>query len=196
MKRAAPPSCTRRRVALAASMVIAAGLAAIVTAQPPATAPATAPAEAQPIAFQPIGYFNDRCGSCHGNYGAFWGEGFARHLDDAALREMVREMTEGPAQAPLDPQPLGALIAYHRSLADGTPFILISRRDGGVLAGEVTPGATVIARSGERTIAATVDGHSWTLTLDEIDSDWTIVATRGQQTTRLPVTSWHSHQPK
>lgn len=105
-------------------------------------------------------------------------------------------MAEGPAQTPLDPQPLGALVAYHRSLADGTPFILISRRDGDQLAGEVTPGATVVAHSGNRTITATVDGHTWTLTLDDTDSEWTIVATKDQQTTRLPVTSWHSHQPK
>jgi len=165
-------------------------------AQPPATtAPAEAPA-AERRAFAPIAYFNDRCGGCHGNYGSFWGQGFAAHLDDRSLTEMVREMAEGPAQAPLEDQPLAALVAYNRSLADGLPFVIVTARRDGTLRGEVTPGSQVVIELPDRKIAAQVEDHTWTVAVDPLppeDAQATIVATRDGKTTRLPWRQWHSH---
>lgn len=176
-----------------AALSIAALFVVAGTAQTRPAETSPPPAEIPPVDFKPIGYFNDRCGSCHGNYGSFWGEGFAKHLDDAALRNVVKEMADGPAQAPLDDQPLAALVAYHRSLVDGAPFLIVTHRTDSSLHGEVTPGSTVVIEQDNHQIPAKVVGHTWTAALDNPNAPATITANHNEKTTHLPAGAWHSH---
>lgn len=149
-------------------------------------APATLPAAA--LGFGPVGYFQNRCVSCHGNYGAFYGDGFAADLSDADLADTVAEMCEGPGRAPLDGDDLAAEVAYHRSLAgQGGPFVAVVSRDGTAIRGEVTPGSTV--RVGDA--SATVDGHDWHA--DVPANAGPVVAERDGRSTTLPPGSAHSH---
>lgn len=194
MRRCTASTVVRRRFAAAtAALGIASVLLIAVRANPPTTTEAPASHNVPPIDFKPIGYFNDRCGSCHGDYGSFWGDDFVRDLDDAALRAVVKEMAEGPAQAPLEDQPLAALVAYHRSLADGAPYLILTQHGNDQIAGEVTPGATVVIQSGNQTIPANVDQHSWSATVQEMADGWSITATKDGKTTRLRADEWHSH---
>lgn len=128
---------------------------------------------AQPLAQGPISYFNTTCANCHGDYGSFYGEEFATNLDDADLRRVVQEMVEGPAQSPLGARDLAALTAYHRSLADRTPFVAWTGVRDGELVGEVTPGSTVtVAFDTGRVASAEVREHHWRAP-HEADAAWT-----------------------
>ena len=160
----------------------------------PSTRTADAP-DADPAAAAPISYFNANCASCHGDYGSFWGDGFAAEYDDAELREVVAEMAAGPGFAPIDGAALDAQTAYNRSLAagDGSPPFLVAATATG---GEVTPGSTVTLETDAGEVAATVAGHRWHA---EVDSKIiAAIAERGGQTTRLELTGklpiW-SHGP-
>lgn len=127
--------------------------------QPPASQ--AAPNEEQlDFARRPITYFNQECGACHGNYGSFWGEGFAAAYDDAGLRKVVDEMAAGPAQMPLEGLALDVQVAYHRSLVDGKPFVTVFT-DKGALAGEVTPGSEVVLVVDGKEQRAAVEKHVW-----------------------------------
>ena len=143
-----------------------------------ALAPATMPAdeaasklspEQLEHARRPISYFNAKCSSCHGDYGNYWGEGFAADKTDKQLREVVDEMCAGPAGAPLEGKALDVQVAYHRSLVDNKPFVSVFS-DGGKLAGEATPGSAVTLRVGDRDVAATLDGHRWTSDAEAAES--------------------------
>jgi len=129
------------------------------TVQPPATQ-AALDAEQLDFARRPITYFNQECGACHGNYGSFWGEGFAAAYDDAGLRKVVDEMAVGPAQMPLEGVALDVQVAYHRSLVDGKPFVTVFT-DKGALMGEVTPGSEVVLLIDGKEQPATVEKHAW-----------------------------------
>ncbi len=152
------------------SLLAAAGMLwALPVDRPPATQPATQPAlsgEQLDFARRPISYFNANCGSCHGNYGSFWGEGFAAELTDHALRDIVDEMAAGPSQKPLEGLALDVQVAYHRSLVDQKPFVTAYLEDG-QLRGEVTPGSEVVVVAGGREHAATVEKHAWRSELRE-----------------------------
>jgi hypothetical protein len=135
----------------------------VAPAHAPDAAPAPALALAEPLAVGPLTFFNQSCARCHGQYGSFYGEGFAAQRTDADLARVVREMVTGPAQASLPRRDLDALTAYHRSLADGRPFVALTHKEGTVLAGEVTPRAAVVLRAAGRLIPAQVVEHAWTL---------------------------------
>lgn len=130
--------------------------------QSPATQPAAKlSAEQLEYARRPITYFNDKCGKCHGNYGSYWLEGVIAGLSEKKLRDVVDEMAAGPAQAPLEGLALEAQVAYHRSLADGKPFVT-AFHEKDVWVGEVTPGSRVILIIEGREVAAEVAEHRWT----------------------------------
>lgn len=160
-------------------------------------APKTAPPDAKdegpsPQTLGPITYFNDKCANCHGNYGSFWGEGFAAELSDEALREVVEEMAAGPAQAPLNEAAVEVQTAYHRSLVDGKPFI-VAWREGETWKGEVTPEAKIRGDSQE----AEVEGHTWSLSGEQSE----LVVTKGEATTKISLDPkaqkhgvWYSHR--
>jgi hypothetical protein len=118
--------------------------------------------------FAPLDYFNDKCAKCHGAYGSFYGKDFAKGQSDAQLTESVQAMCEGPAQAPLSPHDLGVLVAWHRALRDGKPFVASVKLDGGVWSGEATPGSTVVMETstGARTDAP-LKQHKWSAGLPE-----------------------------
>ncbi len=154
----------------------------------PTSRPASRPApEALPAeATGPLSYFNANCANCHGNYGSYWGEGFAAEYDRAALREVVAEMAGGPGFAPIDGVALDVQAAYNAKLAEGKaapPFVVATRGETG-FTGEVTPGSTVTLVTSGGEIEATVDGHRWTA--PGADDVVELVVTRDGKTTRVP----------
>ena len=110
-------------------------------------APADADAAPRVTSFAPLTYFNQNCARCHGKYGSFYGDGFAKDLSDDSLHQVVAQMAQGPAQAPLSPADLEIETAWHRALRDGKPFVAIVKSEkvpqGWQLSGEVSPGATL-----------------------------------------------------
>ena len=168
----------------AAGLFLAAVGVLIQSAPPPAT---TSPAiqsrgldpEQLDFARRPISYFNARCGSCHGNYGSFWGEGFAAALDEQGLREVVDEMAAGPAQAPLEGLALEVQVAYHRSLVDQKPFVT-AYVENGKLAGEAAPGSTVSLMVDGQERPATLTKHSWS---GDVQRASAVRVTKGEQRT-------------
>jgi hypothetical protein len=168
--------------------------------EPPASQPVV-DGEQLDFARRPITYFNQECGSCHGNYGSFWGEGFAAAYDDAGLREVVEEMAAGPAQAPLEGQALDVQVAYHRSLVDGKPFVTIFTSGEG-LAGEVTPGSEVVLIVDGREQPATVEKHAWrseskTATAVRVKKDQNVTELKLESMTKAGDVSFsHATRPK
>lgn len=144
--------------------------------------------------FSPIAYFETHCARCHGSYGKAYGEDFGRNLDERALFRFVKEMTEGPADEPLEGAELESLVAYHRSLIDGRPFVFISRRGGDEVKGEVSPGATmqIIDGDGKRH-EAKVEGHQFTAKAS-FSGELELIARSGNQETRLKSSQKHSHR--
>jgi hypothetical protein len=149
-----------------------------------------------PLERGPISYFNTACASCHGDYGSFYGERFAADLEDAELRRIVREMVEGPAQSRLDARDLTSLTAYHRSLADRSPFLAWTGTDGGDLVGEVSPGSAVTVVFEGTSVTATVEGHTWRAPRLDGQGTWKeIRAERDERTTVLRRGWAFSHPP-
>jgi cytochrome c553 len=115
--------------------------------------------------FAPLDYFNTSCARCHGDYGSFYGETFGKTLSDEKMLEVVKEMAEGPAQAPLEEKNLKVLVAYHTALRDGKPFLHVvsstKSTTGWKLNGEATPNSTL--RWNQQTIE--LKGHKWELEL-------------------------------
>ena len=192
----------RRALPLLSMALPATGLL-LASAGQPTTGPTTAPAGELPPeqldrARRPISYFNDRCGSCHGNYGEFWGGGFAAELDDHELRDIVDEMAAGPAQAPLEGAALDVQVAYHRSLVNGRPFITAYLHEGS-LRGEVTPGSRVALIIDGKEQPATVEKHTWRSNVAKATA---VRATKGKETTELKLDATrgsavaHSHAAK
>ena len=152
-------------VVLLAALCLGLGPASNPTSRPTSRPTADADPSPEQLAFarQPISYFNAKCANCHGDYGNFWGEGFAADKTDRQLREAVDEMCAGPAQAKLDGLALDSQVAYNRSLKTKAPFATVYAGDDGTLRGEVTPEARVTLVAADGTGApAKVDGHSWT----------------------------------
>ena len=137
----------------------------------------------KPTEFAPMAYFNQNCARCHGENGSFYGDEFAKDKTDAQLHEVVQEMAQGPAQAPLSPAELDAVTALHRAWRDKKPFVAIVKRektDAGVqLSGEISPGAT-LEINGEN---VEVKGSQWTICVPP--GALKLRATKGQATTEL-----------
>lgn len=112
--------------------------------------------------FAPLAYFNASCARCHGDYGSFYGADFAKGLDDAALRNIIDEMAQGPGQAPLAPAELDAVASWHRAVRDKKPFVAIVKSEktdaGQQLEGEISPGATLQINGAD----VEVKGSNWT----------------------------------
>lgn len=116
-------------------------------------------------AFAPLDYFAANCARCHGPYGEFYGAGFAQNKTDDQLRQIVQEMAEGPGNAPLENAELDILTAYHLSLRDQKPFLVVVKRetDGDFVnwSGEATPDSKLTY--GQTKVP--LDGHQWKLRL-------------------------------
>lgn len=105
---------------------------------------------------KPISYFNANCSSCHGDYGSYWGEGFAADYDMKELSEVVDEMAAGPGFAPLEGEALAVQTAYNESVAKKLPFA-VAFKDGDSWRGEATPKATLKVDGKP----VQLDGHTW-----------------------------------
>lgn len=147
--------------------------------------PSTVPATDFKPAFAAMQYFDVNCARCHGPQGSFYGKEFGRHLSDEALTKVVHEMAEGPGNAPLKEDELKIVVAYHRSLIRGDPFISITARDNGILHGEATP-ASHITVDGK---PAQIEGFTWSAPEGNI-----LIAERDKKKTTLRVRDRYSHQ--
>jgi mono/diheme cytochrome c family protein len=152
--------------------------------------------------FAPISYFESNCARCHGAYGAFYGEGFGQGLTDNKLRQAVHDMAAGPGNAPISEPQLDALTAYHRSLIDGKPFLIINaaraEKDAShTLQGETTPETKISLQWEGGTADATVEGYTWSAKLPAT-IDWSkveIISKKGDaQTVLKPGENEYSHR--
>ncbi|MBC7834887.1 MAG: hypothetical protein H7Y88_07280 [Phycisphaerales bacterium] len=162
---------------------------------PPQSSPSAPVAGASPTGLDTLTYFDTHCASCHGPYGDYYNRPFAAATDDDALARIVREMTAGPGQSPLEGEALAALTAFHRALAADEPFLVITSYASGTLRGEVSPGSSVFVLIDDAPVPATVDGHTWSLILCDQDdrSAWIVTAERAGKTTRITHDPGFSH---
>ncbi len=100
----------------------------LTAAAPFAAAVFAAEQEAAPLDFAATTYFQDRCARCHGAYGANYNLQHMAQSSDEKLREVIAAMADGPGQAPLEARQLEAQTAYHRSMMDGKPFLILTNR--------------------------------------------------------------------
>ncbi len=180
-------------------ILVAAGLslASSGAADPPATAPATAttrPAAGTTSGFAPIAYYEEFCSRCHGQFGTGYLSDMGKRLTDDALRQVIKDMAEGPAAAPLDDAQLAAEVAYHRSFIAGTPFVARVTVTNGEQSGEVTAGSTLSAEVNGKLAPAAVDGHTWKLP-SSAASPRLIVERDGQRTTLESGVSFSHAEP-
>ncbi len=122
----------------------------------------------KPTNFAPLDYFEENCARCHGPNGSFYGTEFGKGLkDDDALRHIVKEMAEGPGNAPLSPENLEILTDFHRSLRDGKPYIVVveARKSEKclILSGEATPDSQITLENGKEVVAVKLEGHKWSV---------------------------------
>lgn len=128
------------------------------------SSPGSSLVTAQALSAGPLAAFQQACASCHGPHGALYGRELGR-LSDAALAAKVREMIAVPARMSLPDRDVEALVAYHRSLVDGYPFICVTGFDGTTLKGEATPRSTVVVASGKLRQRVNLDDHgAWSFT--------------------------------
>jgi hypothetical protein len=116
--------------------------------------------------FGPLGYFQDQCARCHGDYGAAYGDTFGAKLSDQQMLDVVKAMADGPAQAPLQDAQLQEETAFHLALRDKKPYIVATTWADGKLSGEAMPGSTVTLIQGDKTQTVELNGHQWQVNLD------------------------------
>lgn len=116
--------------------------------------------------FAPLAYFDANCARCHGPNGSFYGAEFGKGLkDDAALKQIVAEMCEGPGGAPLEGESLEILTEFHRTLRDGKPFATVVSKNETEWKGEASPDSKVTLESGGKSVAAEQKGNVWSVKL-------------------------------
>jgi hypothetical protein len=157
----------------------------------------------EPLEFRPISYFQANCAMCHGDYGPYLGAEMGQRHDDRMLRRTLDDMAFGPANAPIEEHELDILLAWHRSLIDGRPFVILNQvttdEDDGAwvrLSGETFPGTRITIQHPAGEVAAEVDRHRWHAMLPAGTSPQSIVlhAQRGQAQTILDLSqAAHSH---
>lgn len=116
-----------------------------------------------PSGFGPLSYFQQACSRCHGPNGANYGDTFGADLSDTDLHQMVEDMAAGPGGKPLEGESLNAQVAFHRSLVDRHPFVIVTHFDQRNLQGETIPGAMIQITVNGKSYDATVSGHRWTI---------------------------------
>lgn len=178
------PRFDRAAICLAGAGVLCGGVMLFAQAASPTSAPATQPVEIKPV-FAAMVYFDFNCARCHGPQGSFYGKEFGQHLSDATLTKVVRDMAEGPGNAPLNAEDLKVEVAYHRALAGAEPFVSITAVESDTLRGEVSPGSSVTVDGKP----AKVEGFNWSAPMGA-----EIVAMRGDKKTVLRAADAYSHQ--
>lgn len=179
------------RAGLAAVLLLPLATWIVAHAQTPAPAAKTPPPIAGPVTtgFRALDYFQTNCARCHGDYGAAYGLEFGKNLTDRQLQDFVRDMAEGPAQAPLSDADLAVVTDFHRALRDGRPFGGVVAWKGGVLSGEALPGSTVSLELPGQTLDVPLDGNAWKIAVPA-DTPWakaTLRITRDKKETVIPL---------
>ncbi len=163
---------------------------------PPPSSSASTPAAATVFTattFKPIDYFEAQCARCHGNYGSAYGVAFGGKKDDAQLNSKVSAMCSGPGMKPLKGQSLDILVAFHRSLIDKKPFVIVNGEMDGSWYGETTAGSTLEV-PGASSPAITLNGHSWTLMLPTPSEGLVLRTSKDGKVVEVPLTAGaHSH---
>jgi hypothetical protein len=158
------------------------------------TRPTTQPAAS---GFAPISYFNDRCGTCHGDYANYMGRQFgARHAAEGKLRQIVHEMVVGPAQSELTDAETEILTAYHRSILDGRPFVVVTKIEGNTISGEATPESRLELRIGDQRREIPVEEHRWSIEVQGDVQDAVLVARLGEVETTVAIGAEAYSHPK
>ncbi|RYG66741.1 hypothetical protein EON80_14855 [bacterium] len=117
--------------------------------------------------FAPLDYFSAKCARCHGPNGSFYGAKFGKGLkDDAALKDAVKAMCDGPGGAPLEDPQLETLTDFHRALRDGKPYIVAVELKEGTLSGEASPDSKITLESGTKTLDVTTEGNTWSVKVE------------------------------
>jgi len=126
----------------------------------------------EPLKFGPRDYFVARCQRCHGVDGTNYTAGFAKKDTDEMLRHDIDRMAKGAGNQPIKDDEIDVQMAYHRLMSDGKPFISWTGRKDLVLTGEVTDGAKLMAKIGDKTVDVKVDDDDhWKLSLAS-SGDW------------------------
>jgi cytochrome c5 len=105
-----------------------------------AAAPASAPAS-QPVA-GPITYYNDNCNRCHGQVDAAYPDSKSPPTGEK-LKQIIQDMAEGPAQAPLDASGLAEQVKLHEAIFSRGPYVWIDPGATGQISGETIPGTRI-----------------------------------------------------
>jgi len=150
---------------VAAILGLAAAAFADGTPAAPAPQPTPTPAAPAPLPRGAIAVYDTACANCHGASGSFYGPTLGQGKTDAQLRQVVKDMADGPGQITLQPVEVDALTAYHRAIIRHEPFLDLTARTPEKLEGEVTPGSSISIRLGKKTLAAKVDGSRWSAAL-------------------------------
>jgi hypothetical protein len=180
-------------------------MAALAAAKPPlcragestGAPPATQPAAREP-AFGAMAYYDQSCSNCHGPQGSFYGPTLGKNLTDAKLRQVVKDMAEGPGNAPLQPDQVDCETAFHRALILRTPYVSLTTMSHEQWAGEAMPGATVTVQIAGRKLTAAMDDWNWTVSIptgiEATPANATITAELDGKTTTLnPAKHMYSH---
>ena len=142
--------------------------------------------------FAPLAYFDANCARCHGPNGSFYGANFGKTLkDDAALKQVVKDMCEGPGNAPLDAAKLEVLTDFHRALRDDKPFLVVVSQSAAGLSGEASPDAQITLESGAQSVAVEQKGNAWSVNfpVDFKKEGARLVARRGDKVSEIDVRS-------
>ena len=157
-------------------------------AQPPAPQPRS-------VSTAPLTYFQDNCARCHGDEGAFYDKAALAKRADAQLRQSIRDMADGPGDAPLSGEGVAVQMALHRAIAKGAPFLAVTKWQAPVLQGEATAGSRVWLELGSAKMNAEISGSQWKIALPS-KVDWAKsslhAALGGQDVSLLPVVSGYS----
>ena len=124
------------------------------------------------LTLPPVKTFAEACARCHGPEGSFYGEGFGG-LEGEALHEIVEEMMVGPGALDPTQADVEAMVAYHRALAAGEPFVAVLNPEEAVTGGvarvrtDVSPGAEITLRGedGRLEVRVVRGGRTTRLTL-------------------------------
>ena len=125
--------------------------------------------------FAPLDYFQNQCARCHGDYGAAYGDKFAKNITYEQLQKFVRDMAEGPAQAPLNDPDLALETDFHRALRDKQPFAVAVAWKDGVLSGEALPGSKLRLEHDGKSVEVVLDGPAWQVSLPAATAWETVV---------------------
>ena len=135
-------------------------------------APAPAPAAAEvlpdpqtlavPVTAGPITYYTANCARCHGDASAAY-EGIINPKHGDALRQVISDMVDGPAQAAIDPTQLDDQVRLHEAMFDHKPYAWFDAAAAGVITGEKLDNTRVGLANGDVTTDAKVDGYRFVL---------------------------------